>query len=210
MNARPSDLADDFPPRFDETDARKGQIMSDRSLVQIAFYAALIAALGLLPPIAIPFLGGVPITAQSLGVMLAGVMLGPVRGALAVLLLLFLVALGAPLLSGGRGGLAVFAGPSVGFLIGWPVGAFVAGLIMQKTANYNVLVSAAFAAAIGGIGVIYAFGIPGLVVMTDLTFAKAAMGSAIYLPGDLVKVAIAAIVAQTVARGLPHALMSRA
>ncbi|WP_040616589.1 biotin transporter BioY [Roseibium sp. TrichSKD4] len=184
--------------------------MSDRSLVQIAFYAALIAALGLLPPIAIPFLGGVPITAQSLGVMLAGVMLGPVRGALAVLLLLFLVALGAPLLSGGRGGLAVFAGPSVGFLIGWPVGAFVAGLIMQKTANYNVLVSAAFAAAIGGIGVIYAFGIPGLVVMTDLTFAKAAMGSAIYLPGDLVKVAIAAIVAQTVARGLPHALMSRA
>jgi len=184
--------------------------MSDRTLVQIAFYAALIAALGLLPPIAIPFLGGVPITAQSLGVMLAGVMLGPVRGALAVLLLLFLVALGAPLLSGGRGGLAVFAGPSVGFLIGWPVGAFVAGLIMQKTAKYNVLVSAAFAAAIGGIGVIYAFGIPGLAVMTDLTFAKAAMGSAVYLPGDFVKVAIAAIVAQTVARGLPHALMSRA
>lgn len=184
--------------------------MSDRSLVQIAFYAALIAALGLLPPIAIPFLGGVPITAQSLGVMLAGVMLGPVRGALAVLLLLFLVALGAPLLSGGRGGLAVFAGPSVGFLTGWPAGAFVAGLIMQKTAKYNVLVCAAFAAAIGGIGVIYAFGIPGLVVMTDLTVAKAAMGSAVYLPGDLVKVAIAAVVAQTVARGLPHALMSRA
>lgn len=184
--------------------------MSDRSLVQVAFYAALIAALGLLPPIAIPFLGGVPITAQSLGVMLAGIMLGPIRGALAVLLFLFLVALGAPLLAGGRGGLAVFASPSVGFLIGWPVGAFVAGLIMQKTRQLNVLIAAVIAAVVGGIGVIYGFGIPGLVVMTDLTLDKAAMGSAVYLPGDFVKVIIAAVVAQTVARGLPQALLSRA
>ena len=74
--------------------------MTDRSLVHVAFYAALIAVLGLLPPVAIPALGGVPITAQTLGVMLAGIMLGPVRGSLAVLLFLFLVALGAPFLSG--------------------------------------------------------------------------------------------------------------
>ena len=65
--------------------------MADRSLVLIAFYAALIAALGLVPPVQIAFLGGVPITAQSLGVMLAGVMLGPVRGTLAVLLFLLIV-----------------------------------------------------------------------------------------------------------------------
>ena len=76
---------------------------------------------GLVPPVAIAFLGGVPITAQTLGVMLAGVMLGPIRGALAVLLFLFLVALGLPFLSGGRGGLGVFMGPSVGFLIGNPL-----------------------------------------------------------------------------------------
>ena len=125
--------------------------MADRSLVHVAFYAALIAALGLVPPVAIAFLGGVPITAQTLGVMLAGVMLGPIRGALAVLLFLFLVALGLPFLSGGRGGLGVFMGPSVGFLIGWPVGALVAGLIMQSTRELNILVSSAIAAAVGGI-----------------------------------------------------------
>lgn len=183
--------------------------MADRSLVHIAFYAALIAALGLLPPVAIPFLGGVPITAQTLGVMLAGVMLGPVRGALAVLLFLFLVALGAPFLAGGRGGLGVFAGPSVGFLIGWPVGAFVAGLIMRSTRSSSVLVSSAVAAAVGGILVVYAFGIPGISMMTGLSLAKAALGSAVYIPGDLVKVAITAVVAQTVARGLPGAVLSR-
>ncbi|WP_029063284.1 BioY family transporter [Labrenzia sp. DG1229] len=183
--------------------------MADRSLVHIAFYAALIAALGLVPPVAIPFLGGVPITAQTLGVMLAGVMLGPVRGGLAVLLLLFLVALGAPFLSGGRGGLGVFATPSVGFLIGWPVGAFVAGWIMRATSGMNILASAAVSAAVGGIVVVYLFGIPGVAYMAGLPLLEAAYLSAIYIPGDLVKVAITALITQTVARGLPGAILSR-
>ncbi|MEJ8476832.1 biotin transporter BioY [Roseibium algae] len=184
--------------------------MNDRSLVQIAFYAALIAALGLLPKVAIPLMGGVPITAQTLGIMLAGVMLGPIRGALAVLLFLFLLALGAPILAGGRGGLGVFVSPSVGFLISWPIGAFVAGFIMNKTPGMSVLPAAAIAAAVGGVGVVYLFGIPGVALMADLPLAKAAIGSAVYIPGDLIKVAITAVVAQTVARGLPRALMSRA
>ncbi|NBN80296.1 BioY family transporter [Microvirga tunisiensis] len=181
----------------------------DHGLVQIAFYAALIAVLGLLPPFPIPFLGGVPITAQSLGIMLAGVMLGPVRGALAVCLFLFLVALGAPLLSGGRGGLAVFAGPSAGFLIGWPVGALVAGLVMQRSRALAVLPSAALASVLGGIGVVYLFGIVGLAVIGGLPLDKAFFGSVVFIPGDLIKVAITAVVAETVARGFPRALVSR-
>ena len=181
----------------------------DYALVQIAFYAALIAVLGQFPPFAIPFLAGVPITAQTLGVMLAGVMLGSVRGGLSMLLFLFVVALGAPLLAGGRGGLAVFAGPSAGFLIGWPIGAFVAGFIMERSRNLPVLAAAALSAAVGGVGVVYLFGIPGLIILADLPFTKALAGTAIYLPGDLIKVAITAVVAQTVARGLPRALLSR-
>ncbi|MDX5594847.1 biotin transporter BioY [Pseudovibrio sp. SPO723] len=181
----------------------------DKALVQIAFYAALIAALGLLPAVAIPFVSGVPITAQTLGVMLAGVMLGPLRGGLAVLLVLFLTALGLPLLAGGRGGLGVFMGPSAGFLIGWFFGAITTGYIMQLMKNQSVLVSAAIASIVGGIGVVYVLGIPGLSVMAGLPLDKAALGSAVYLPGDLVKAAIAAVVAQTVARGMPSALHSR-
>ena len=102
----------------------------ERNLTLVALFAALIAALGLIPQITLAF--GVPITAQSLGVMLCGTVLGARRGALAVLLFLLLVALGLPLLSGGRGGLGVFASPTVGFLVGFPVAAFVTGLITEK------------------------------------------------------------------------------
>ena len=94
-------------------------------------FAALIAALGLLPPIPVPIIP-VPITAQSLGVMLAGALLGPKRGPLAVIIFLGVVLLGFPLLSGGRGGLGVFFGPSAGFLLGWVAGAFVVGVLGLK------------------------------------------------------------------------------
>ncbi len=189
-------------------------IMSNRSIerdiAQIALYAALIAALGLLPKISIPLAGGIPITAQSLGVMLAGVMLGPVRGALALLLFLVVVALGMPLLAGGRGGLGVFAAPSVGFLIGWPFAAMACGLIMKLLRGIPVFPAACIAAVLGGIVVLYGFGIVGLSMKTEMSLAKAASVMVVYLPGDALKVVLTGLIAQTVWRGMPQALLSRA
>lgn len=182
----------------------------DKTIAQIALYAALIAALGLLPKFNIPIAAGVPVTAQSLGIMLAGVMLGPVRGALAVCLFLFVVALGAPLLAGGRGGLGVFMGPSVGFLVGFPVAAFAAGSVMKILKTQSVFFSASLSAFIGGIIVLYAFGVPGIAAMTDLDLLSAAKAVAVFIPGDLLKVVLAGVIAQTIARGLPEALLSRA
>ena len=95
----------------------------EKTLARIALFAALIAVLGLLPKLTLA--SGIPITAQSMGIMLAGTILGARNGALSVLLFLFLVALGLPLLAGGRGGMGVFAGPTLGYLIGFPLGAFV-------------------------------------------------------------------------------------
>jgi len=183
--------------------------MKDRTLVQIALYAAIIAVLGLLPRFDIPLAGGVPITAQSMGIMLAGVMLGAWRGALAVTLFLFVVALGAPLLAGGRGGLGVFCGPSVGFLLGYPVAAFAAGLIMQRFRNQPVLPVALIAAVIGGIVVLYPLGIVGMSTLGSLAPLDAAKACLIFIPGDTIKAVLVALVAQTVARGYPEALISR-
>src|SRR5664280_500018 len=105
--------------------------LSSRDLALVASFAALIAVLGL--PGGIPVFGNaVPVTLQTLGVMLAGSILGWKRGALSVLVLLVLVAAGLPLLSGGRGGLGVFAGPSVGYLFGWVFGAGVIGWLVQR------------------------------------------------------------------------------
>ncbi|TMV86523.1 biotin transporter BioY, partial [Thioclava sp. BHET1] len=64
----------------------------ERTLTRIALFAALIAALGLLPRLTLG--SGIPLTAQSLGIMLAGTVLGARNGALAVLLFLLMVALG--------------------------------------------------------------------------------------------------------------------
>ena len=82
--------------------------MKTKDLAYIALFAAITAVLGLLPAIPVPAVP-VPITAQTLGVMLAGAVLGARRGFLALLLFLVLVAVGLPVLAGGRGGLAVFA-----------------------------------------------------------------------------------------------------
>ena len=161
-------------------------MMDYKSLVRIALFTALIAVLGLIPKLDIPIAAGVPITAQTLGVMLAGLLLGPRHGALAVLLFLFAVALGAPMLSGGRGGLGVFFGPTVGFLAGWVVGAWVCGWVYQR------IRSGLLGCWLGGIGVVYVFGILGLVLISGLSLSQAALATLVFLPGDILKSLLAA------------------
>lgn len=178
-------------PRLDATD-----------IARIAVFAAIVAVLGL--PGGISVAGGVPITAQTLGVMLAGAILGPLRGALSMLVFLALVALGLPLLSGGRGGIGVFVGPSAGYLIGWVVGALVIGAIVQSGRRLT-WTRTIVGVIVGGIPAVYAFGIPVQALVTRLPFGAVALQSAVFLPGDLTKVAITVAITMTLARAYPRA-----
>ncbi|MFD6053338.1 biotin transporter BioY [Agromyces sp. NPDC060279] len=173
-----------------------------RDLAQIAVFAALIAALGV--PGAIP-LGpeGVPITLQTLGVMLAGAILGARKGSLAVLLFIALVAAGLPLLSGGRGGLGVFVGPSVGYLLGWLLGAAVIGWATARLLPRYRLVPALLWTALGGIVAVYAVGIPVFALVTATPIGLAAAGAAVFLVGDAIKVVATVLVAKGVHRAWP-------
>jgi biotin transport system substrate-specific component len=184
----------------------------DRSLVLIALFAAFVAALGLVPPIALPLpLGlGVPITAQSLGVMLCGTVLGARRGALAVLLFLLLVAAGLPLLSGGRGGLGVFTGPTAGFLVGFPIAAFIAGLVVQHIREVDVRWTAMVGAFAGGIVALYVCGIGGLMVQKGMTAAAAAVAVMPFIPGDMFKVVLTGLITAALARARPDSVLSLA
>jgi biotin transport system substrate-specific component len=175
------------------------QSLGLRDLARLAMFAALIAALGLLPPIPVPVLP-VPITAQTLGVMLAGALLGSRRGALAVGLFLLVTALGFPLLAGGRGGLAVFAGPSAGFLLGWPLGAAVTGLLARDAQHVARI---GLACVVGGIGAVYAVGVPWMAMVADMTFAQALIASLAFVPGDLIKAVAAAAAVRAIRRGYP-------
>ncbi|MEC7258240.1 MAG: biotin transporter BioY [Pseudomonadota bacterium] len=164
----------------------------EKHLTRIALFAALIAALGLLPKLTLT--SGIPITAQSMGIMLAGTILGARNGALSVLLFLFLVALGLPLLAGGRGGLGVFFGPTLGYLIGFAVGAYVTGLVAERFANRMSFVAALTGAVVGGIGVVTVCGILGMAVMMDVSLITATGFALPFIPGDLIKAGITAAI----------------
>jgi biotin transport system substrate-specific component len=181
--------------------------MNTRDLVLSALFAAIIVALGLLPPISLGFIP-VPITAQSLGVMMAGVVLGARRSAVAVLIVVVLVAIGLPVLSGGRGGLAVFVGPTAGFFIGWVFAAFVTGylselLVRPEQSGLVQGVGFFLASLIGGVVVLYAFGIIYLAFATQMGLSKAFFGSLAFVPGDVVKAVLAAMVGRAVIAGYP-------
>lgn len=178
----------------------------EKNLSLIALFAALIAVLGLIPKL--DLISGVPITAQSLGIMLCGTVLGARRGALAVLVFLGLTLAGLPLLSGGRGGLGVLASPSVGYIIGFPIAAFVTGLITQRLAA-PILPTAIIAAFVGGFVVLNILGIIGKLIVTDIDLALAVLDSAPFAIGDTIKSVLAGLITQTIARARPEALLSR-
>jgi biotin transport system substrate-specific component len=187
---------------------RVGRRLSTRDLALTATFAGLIAALGMVPavyPAGIP----VPITLQTFGVMLAGALLGARRGAASVGLLLVLVAVGMPLLAGGRGGLGVFAGPSVGYLVAFPIAAWVIGRIVEARRAPYTLLWGLTANLVGGIVVLYAFGIVGTAWRAHLSLEAAAFGAGWFVVGDVVKAVLGALVARSVHAGYPG-LLARA
>ena len=177
------------------------RILPARDLAQIAIFAALIAALGLPGPLNI---GPVPITMQTLGVMLAGAILGPRKGTLAVLLFLVLTAVGLPLLAGARGGIGVFTvSPSAGYLYGWLLGAFVTGYLTARLLPKYPFWAALGATILGGIVAVYLLGIPVMAINLGLPLWTAIGLNVAFLPGDLIKVIVTVLVARQVHKAYP-------
>jgi biotin transport system substrate-specific component len=184
------------------------RIFSASGLAMTATFVGLIAAMGLVPAVQVPGFS-VPITIQSMGIMLAGAVLGRWRGAAAVLIFLLLVALGLPLLSGGRGGLGVFFGPSAGFLAGFPVAAFVIGWLSERLSTWRSLWRGVLVNVIGGIVVLYAFGTVGLSLVTHISLQAAFVAMWIFLLGDVVKAVLAAVIARGVHQAMPGLLSTQ-
>ena len=175
-----------------------------QSLSVVALCAALMAVLGLIPKIDLPF--GVPITLQSLGVMLAGCLLGGWRGFQALALFLLAVAVGLPLLSGGRGGIGVFMLPSAGYLVGYACAAGATGWLMGRLPHSTpkqAALSALVASVLGGVVLLHAMGIAGLVLVAKMTPLQALWLDLAFVPGDLLKAGLCALVVHSVAKALP-------
>lgn len=175
----------------------------------VAVFAALIAVLSLTPAITIA--GPVPITLQTLGVALAGLTLGPLRGFLAVLLYLVVGFAGLPVFAGGAAGLAVLGKPSAGYLLSFPIAALVAGLlvmVLQRLPGPRYLwyfVSGIAASIL----VIHPAGILGLMINVNMSPGKAFLTDIAFWPGDVIKNLVAAGLALAVHKAFPDLVLGR-
>ncbi|MBX5483948.1 MAG: biotin transporter BioY [Myxococcaceae bacterium] len=176
-----------------------------REIAFISVFAALIAALTLVPAIPVGPLG-VPITLQTLGVALTALVLGARRAFAAVALYVVVGLAGVPVLAGFSGGLGVLAGPSAGYLLAFPFAALVSGglatVVLRKVTRRRPFWLFLCAMA-GSILVTHPMGIVGMSHNAHLPLWQAAGYDLAYWPGDILKSLIAAITAATVFKAFP-------
>ncbi len=199
--------------------------MTGQSIALIAVFAAFIAASTLVP--GIELLGGVPLTLQTFAIVLTGLVLGAWRALAAVVLYLAMGLMGLPVFANHASGLAVLTGPTGGYLIGMAAAALVVGALARTIARTGGLARRStatawlIAAGLVSIPVVYAIGAPWLAVRTGMPFLPGDGCSSIldrecvsavttgvipFLPGDLLKVVIAGIVAAAIHRAYPGLL----
>ena len=179
------------------------------NIALVASFAALTAVCSI---IAIPVAAlAVPITLQTFAVLLAGAVLGARRGALAILLYLGVGFAGLPIFAQGVGGPATLGRPTLGYLIAFPLAAFVVGLLVERFRARSWVVSTGLVAAAAVVGtlVIYALGVPVMAARVGLTLQEAAIGNLAFVPFDAIKLALAAIVAASIHRAFPDLLGTR-
>ena len=147
-------------------------------------------ALALASQIALPLPDTpVPITLQPFVVVLAGLLIGPIDAAAAMVLYLVAGAGGAPVFAPiGPPGLARLLGPTGGYLLAYPVAAAVAGWLGAGRERFTTRLAAATA----GILVLYAGGLSQLVIITGSLAAATVMGVLPFVAADLVKAIVAA------------------
>ena len=168
--------------------------MSASAITRVALMAAVTAAAA---QIAIP-IPPVPFTLQVLAVILSGLLLGPRYGALAQAVYVLVGAVGVPVFAEFRGGLGVILGPTGGYLVSYPVAAAVAGLAAgaARSGSGRRAWWTGFLWGCVGLAVIYVLGATWLSVVTDLPFAVALVQGVLrFVPFDLIKVSLAALVA---------------
>ncbi|PYE48393.1 biotin transporter BioY [Deinococcus yavapaiensis] len=175
-------------PTLIQTLLPRASVARDVALVVLA--AAFVA---LLAQVEVP-IKPVPITLQTLGVLLVGAALGSKRGAAAIATYLAAGAVGLPVLAGGAGGLAKIFGPTGGFLIGFIAAAFVVGWLVERLAADRKVLGTVGAMIAGNL-VIYAFGLPWLALAVPALrewSALLAAGFTPFLLGDALKLLLAA------------------
>lgn len=177
--------------------------LSVRGLVFSALFAALMVVfsnvninLGFTP---------VPITLGNMVVMLAGALLGAGYGFFSMLLVILLTVLGLPMLHG-TGGLAVLAGPTGGFVMTYPICAFLIGWLGVKIRGNGPVAVTLLSIVIFVFGTLpcYVGGVAWLMHVTGMSLQKALVaGCYPFLLGDAIKSVVTALIVIPIRRIYP-------
>jgi biotin transport system substrate-specific component len=161
-----------------------------RSNALLIVGASLLTALAAQLTVRVPW-SPVPVTGQTFAVLLSGAVLGARRGFLAQALYLAEGAIGLPVFAGGSAGIATFAGPTSGYLLAFPIAAGVTGTLAQNGWDRHFL--SMVGAMLIGSGVVFVLG---LTVLAAFLPAQQLLPAGLlpFIPGDLIKAALAALV----------------
>ncbi|PLS80512.1 MAG: biotin transporter BioY [Chloroflexi bacterium] len=133
----------------------------------------------------------VPITGQTLGVLLTGALLGSRRGALALLVYLAEGAAGLPVFAGGAAGFARLLGPTGGYLLAYPLAAGLVGLLAERGWDRSIW-RAGMTMLLGNL-LIYLIAVPWLSWFVGSLTLALAKGMLPFIVGDALKIALAAV-----------------
>jgi biotin transport system substrate-specific component len=133
----------------------------------------------------------VPLTGQTFAVLLVGATLGSTRGVLSMVLYIALGAFGLPVFAGGASGWAYLSGATLGYLIGFAVGAYVIGLLAERGLERSVRTS--FVPFVVGTVIIYICGVAWLGMLLG-SFSRAVVSGVLpFLVGDVIKLLAASL-----------------
>ena len=164
--------------------------LSFEAPARAARIAAFACFVGVAAQLAVPLpITPVPLTMQTLFVVLAGIVLGARNGCYAMLTYVALGAAGAPVFANFSGGLHVLAGPTGGYIVSFPAAAAISGYISERFRGGR---PAIFLASLSGLALILAAGSSYLMMLGGLSLSRAlSLGALPFVAGELVKAAIA-------------------
>mgnify|MGYP001370382600 CR=1 FL=1 len=173
------------------------EVVANRAARRVVMVAAFALLTALSAYVAVPIPGTqVPVTLQTLVVVLAGALLGPGLGAASQVTYLAAGMLGAPVFSGGAAGIAWLLGPTGGYLLAFPVAAVVAGALAGRSGANRIVATVRLGLALAaGAAVILVGGASQLAIITGDAGAAIALGVAPFLVGEVVKLAVAVVIA---------------